>query len=54
MEGNIDMLKRAIEEKQAPMQVSQTRLDARAHRPNAELCRDSLQYKLINEVIIMF
>ena len=50
MEGNIDMLNRAIQDKQAPMQVSQTRLDTRTHRPNFELCRDRLQYKLINEV----
>ena len=53
MEGNIVMLNKAIDEKLAPMQVSQTRLDARTHRPNAELCRDRVQYKLIGEVCIV-
>jgi len=50
MESNIDMLNQAINGKLSPMQVSQTRLDTRAHRPNAELCRDQVQYKLISEV----
>lgn len=50
METNIDMLQQAIDEKLPPMQVSQTRLDTRTHRPNVELCRDRVQYKLIEEV----
>ena len=50
MESNIASLRQAIKEKQAPMQVSQTRLDTRSYRPNVELCRDRVQYKLLNEV----
>ena len=51
MESNIAMLQEAIDGKLAPMQVAQTRLDTRTHRPNVELCRDRVQYKLIDEVI---
>jgi len=50
MEANIDMLQQAIDGKLSPMQVAQTRLDTRTHRPNVELCRDRVQYKLIEEV----
>lgn len=32
------------------MKVSQTRLDTRTTRPNVELCRDAVQYRLIEEV----
>lgn len=32
------------------MKVAQTRLEVRQHRPNLELCRDPVQYKLIEEV----
>lgn len=50
MEDNINALNFAINEKEPPMQVSQTRLDTRTQRPNVELCRDPVQYKLVNEV----
>ena len=50
MENNINALNEAIRLKEAPMQVSQTRLDTRSYRPNVELCRDRVQYKLIDEV----
>ena len=50
MEDNITMLKREIAEKEAPMKVSQTRLENRTFRPNVELCRDRVQYRLIEEV----
>lgn len=32
------------------MKLAQTRLDTRTNRPNVELCRDPVQYKLIEEV----
>lgn len=32
------------------MQLSQTRLDLRSYRPNNELVRDPVQYKLVDEV----
>jgi len=49
-EKNIEDLKKGIEDKMAAMMVAQTRLEARAHRPNVELCRDPVQYALIAEV----
>lgn len=51
MEANIARLKQAIADKDAPMKVSQTRLENRTFRPNVELCRDGVQYRLIDEVI---
>ncbi|XP_060074860.1 tektin-4-like [Ylistrum balloti] len=50
MEKNIDMLRKAIRDKENPMKVSQTRLDNRTFRPGVELCRDPVQYKLVGEV----
>lgn len=49
-ERNIAMLKQAIYDKEAPMQVSQTRLNHRTYRPAVELCRDPVQYRLVSEV----
>ncbi|NWJ02021.1 TEKT1 protein, partial [Crypturellus undulatus] len=49
-EKNITALEKAISDKEGPVQVAQTRLEARTHRPNVELCRDIVQYRLINEV----
>ena len=45
MEKNIELLKKSIQDKQAPMQVAQTRLDIRTRRPNVELCRDPVQHR---------
>lgn len=50
MEKNIEFLKKAIQDKEAPMQVAQTRLDTRIRRPNVELCRDPVQHRLVEEV----
>lgn len=50
MEENITRLKKAIQDKEQPMKLSQTRLDIRTNRPNVELCRDPVQYRLISEV----
>ncbi|BFZ04720.1 hypothetical protein BsWGS_07759 [Bradybaena similaris] len=49
-EENIVTLEAAIQAKEAAMKVAQTRLEVRQHRPNVELCRDPVQYKLIEEV----
>ena len=32
------------------MKLAQTRLDTHTNRPNVELCRDPVQYRLIQEV----
>ena len=50
MDDNIDRLKKAIGDKEAPMALAQTRLDNRSNRPNVELCRDPVQYRLVEEV----
>ncbi|CAH2307363.1 tektin-4 [Pelobates cultripes] len=49
-ENNIAFLKQAIKDKEAPMKVAQTRLYQRSYRPNVELCRDPVQFRLISEV----
>ncbi|NXU54369.1 TEKT1 protein, partial [Turnix velox] len=49
-EKNIAALKKAIADKEGPVKVSQTRLEARKHRPNVELCYDTVQYGLTSEV----
>ena len=45
MEKNIELLRRSIIEKEAPMQVAQTRLVTRVRRPNVEACRDQVQFR---------
>ena len=43
IEKNIELLKKAIMDKSNPMKVAHTRLEARTHRKNVELCRDIAQ-----------
>ena len=50
VEETIKKLIIAIEEKQPPLMVAETRLNERTERPNIELCRDAPQYRLIGEV----
>ncbi|KAL1518172.1 hypothetical protein ABEB36_001834 [Hypothenemus hampei] len=50
LEKNIELLKKGILDKSVPMKVAQTRLEARTHRKNIELCRDTAQDRLVNEV----
>lgn len=49
-EMNIVALKKAIADKEGPVKVAQTRLEARNHRPGVELCYDAVQYRLTGEV----
>lgn len=49
-EMNIVALKKAIADKEGPVKVAQTRLEARNHRPGMELCYDTVQYRLTGEV----
>ncbi|XP_012678497.2 tektin-4 [Clupea harengus] len=49
-ERNIVSLQQALHDKEAPMRVAQSRLYQRTHRPNMELCRDSPQLSLVDEV----
>ncbi|PIK49434.1 putative tektin-3 [Apostichopus japonicus] len=50
MENNISLLRKSIKDKEAPMQVAQSRLENRTRRPNVELCRDQPQHRLVSEV----
>ncbi|KAL2297525.1 hypothetical protein Nmel_016833 [Mimus melanotis] len=49
-EKNIAALKKAIADKEGPAKVAQTRLEARNHRPNVELCYDTVHSSLMSEV----
>ncbi|XP_004692185.1 PREDICTED: tektin-5 [Condylura cristata] len=49
-ENTIMLLERSIMAKECPLKVAQTRLECRTWRPNMELCRDTPQFKLMNEV----
>uniref|UniRef100_A0A8B9BIQ4 Tektin n=1 Tax=Anser brachyrhynchus TaxID=132585 RepID=A0A8B9BIQ4_9AVES len=50
IEMSIEAIRKAIRDKVPPLKVAQTRLDERTRRPNVELCRDSAQLRLVNEV----
>jgi len=45
MDKNIELLKKSIQDKEAAMMVSQTRLETRTRRPNMEACRDPPQHR---------
>ncbi|NXH46821.1 TEKT1 protein, partial [Dicaeum eximium] len=49
-EKNIAALKKAIADKEGPVKLAQTRLEARNHRPNVELCYDTVHSSLMSEV----
>ncbi|CAH2016377.1 unnamed protein product [Acanthoscelides obtectus] len=51
IEKYIELLKRSILDKSMPMKVAHTRLEARTHRKDVELCRDSAQDRLMIEVL---
>lgn len=50
MERAIDLLKKAIHDKEGPMKVAQTRLEERTRRINVELCNDPSMKGLQREV----
>ena len=47
---HIGSIQSAIKAKNAPLKVAQTRLEARCHRPDVELCRDPPHHRLGEEV----
>lgn len=49
-EKTIELLKKCLKDKTAPMQVAQTRLMTRSDRPNMESCKDPAQHRLVFEV----
>lgn len=50
IEKNIDLLRKAIQDKSNPLKVAQTRLEARTHRDGIEKCKDFVQLRLVQEV----
>ncbi|ESP00804.1 hypothetical protein LOTGIDRAFT_225697 [Lottia gigantea] len=50
MERNIHLLRKAIQDKENPMKVAQTRLDERTRRIHVEVCHDPVMKTLKNEV----
>lgn len=48
IEKHIELLKKSIMDKSNPMKVAHTRLEARTHRKDVELCRDMAQDKYNN------
>ncbi|KAL8591073.1 hypothetical protein ACOMHN_032638 [Nucella lapillus] len=50
MERNINLLRKAIQDKENPMKVAQSRLDERTRRINVELCNDPVMKSLQHEV----
>ena len=50
-EKHIEAIKKALRDKEAPLKVAQTRLEARTHRPDVELCRDPPYLRLVQEVM---
>ena len=50
LEEEIRRLNDAIAAKTNPLKLAQTRLENRTYRPNVELCRDNVQYGLVDEV----
>ena len=50
LEEEIRRLGDAIRAKINPLKLAQTRLENRTYRPNVELCRDNVQYGLVDEV----
>lgn len=50
MQKNVDLLRKAIHDKEYPLKVAQTRLDERTRRVNVELCNDPAMKTLQKEV----
>lgn len=50
VEKNIELIRKGILDKSNPLKVAHTRLEARSHRLDIELCRDYAQDSLIKEV----
>lgn len=50
IEKNMELIRKAIQDKSDFLKVAHTRLEARSHRLNIELCRDYAQDSLVKEV----
>ncbi|KAK0183080.1 hypothetical protein PV327_001152 [Microctonus hyperodae] len=47
---NEELLKKTVSDKSSALKVAHTRLEARTHRPQTELCCDSAQHRMVHEV----
>lgn len=52
MEKNIELLRKAIQDKESPMKVAQTRLDERTRRINVELCNDPVMKSYVKQNLL--
>lgn len=52
IERNIDLLRKAIQDKSNPLKVAQTRLEARGHRAGIEQCKYAFEL-LISELNLL-
>ncbi|XP_076166184.1 tektin-3 [Ptiloglossa arizonensis] len=50
IEKNLQLMQKAIADKSSVLKVAHTRLESRTHRPEAELCKDYAQLRMIKEV----
>ncbi|KAG7200879.1 hypothetical protein KM043_003242 [Ampulex compressa] len=50
IEKNLQIMQKAISDKSQAMKVAHTRLEARTHRPESELCKDYAQIGMAKEV----
>ncbi|KAL1128885.1 hypothetical protein AAG570_013419 [Ranatra chinensis] len=50
VEKSIELLRKAIMDKSNPLKVAHSRLEARSHRRDIELCKDTAQVRLVQEV----
>ncbi|GAB0095295.1 Tektin [Sergentomyia squamirostris] len=50
IEKNIELLRKAVQDKSNPLKVAQTRLEARSHRNGLEICKDMAHVRLVQEV----
>lgn len=50
LEKHMNILRKSIDDKKNPLKVAQTRLEARSHRRDLELCKDFVQLSLVQEI----
>ncbi|XP_015439419.1 PREDICTED: tektin-3-like [Dufourea novaeangliae] len=50
IEKNSQLMQKAIADKSSALKVAHTRLESRTHRPEAELCKDYAQLRMVKEV----
>ncbi|XP_011298491.1 tektin-3 [Fopius arisanus] len=49
IEKNLELIKKGISDKSAALKVAHTRLEARSHRPESELCCDYAHQRIVQE-----